>query len=148
MEDVETEVGVGAEEFVDGAGGAGELGVVVIVDDDDSLVTEAREDEAEADFDGRIEVAVAKGERDLFGQIGGGKITKPGFLHNDARGGRVGTGRSFKTIFVEFVNNFTLGHGELASLEIGAGAGGVFPGLLGEAGEGIVEPQRFDETTG
>lgn len=39
------ELRVSAEEFVDGAGGAGEFGVIVIVDDDDSLFGEARDDE-------------------------------------------------------------------------------------------------------
>jgi len=43
--DFEAEIGVGAEELVDGAGGARELGVVVIVNDDNSLASEARGDE-------------------------------------------------------------------------------------------------------
>lgn len=65
MEDLEAVLGMGAEELVDGAGGAGELGVVVIVNNDDSLAGEARSDESKAGLNGAIEVAVTEGKGDL-----------------------------------------------------------------------------------
>ena len=62
----EAEAGVGAKEFVGGAGGAGEFGVVVIMNDDNSLRSELGSDKGERGLDGGVEVAVAKGEGDLF----------------------------------------------------------------------------------
>lgn len=90
MADLETEVGMSAEEFVDGTSRAGELRIIIIVDNDNSLVAEARENELEADLDGRIEIAVAEGKSNPLRQIGGSEIAKPSLLHNDTRGGRVG----------------------------------------------------------
>ena len=85
--DLEREIGVGAEELVNGAGGAGELGVVIIVDDDDSLRREAGEDEAEADFNRLVEVAVAEGKGDLGGEVRRGEVAEPSFFDNNVRGG-------------------------------------------------------------
>ena len=65
--DLEAEVLMGAEKFVNGTGGAGELGVVVVMYDDGSLRAEARGDELEAGFDRIVEVAVTEGESDFWG---------------------------------------------------------------------------------
>lgn len=46
-------------------------------------------------------------------------------------------------MFAEFFNDFALGDEELASFEVGASAGGIFPGFLREAGEGIVNPEEL-----
>lgn len=78
-------MGVLTQEFVDGTGGAGELGVVVVVDDDDSLFREAGFDEGEAGFDRPVEVAVAEGEGDFLGEILGGEVVEPGFFDDDER---------------------------------------------------------------
>lgn len=44
-------------------------------------------------------------------------------------------------MFAKFINDFTLGDGQFAGLEVGAGAGSVLAGFLGEAGERVIKPQ-------
>lgn len=46
-------------------------------------------------------------------------------------------------MFAEFFDDFAFGDEELTGFEVGAGARGIFPGFLGEAGEGIVDPEVF-----
>lgn len=46
-------------------------------------------------------------------------------------------------MFTEFFDDFALGDEELAGFEVGASAGGIFPGFLGEAGERIINPEVF-----
>ena len=83
MADLGIEVGVGAEEFVNSAGGAGEFGVVVVVNDDNSPLGEARQDELETSFDRAIEVTVAKGKGDLSGKVLRFELVEPGFFDDD-----------------------------------------------------------------
>lgn len=138
---LKTKIRMLAEELVDGAGGAGELGVIVIVDDDDSLFGEAGRDEAEAGFDRGIEVAVAEGEGDSLGEVLRGEVVEPSFLDNDGEYVGDGIAGSFEAVFAEFFDDFALSDEEFAGFEIGTGAGDIFPGLLGEAGEGVVDPE-------
>lgn len=76
--------GVGAEEFVNGTGGAGEFGVVIIVDDDNSLFGKARMDELKAGFDGAIKIAITEGKSDFVREILGLEIVEPGFFNDDS----------------------------------------------------------------
>ena len=123
--------GVGAEKLVHSAGGAGEFGVVVVVDDETGAGDQTGCDETKAGFDGIIEVAIQEGEGDLVGEVDRSEIGKPGFLDD----GVLETGAA------EFGRNLVLGDGEGAGLEMLAGAGEVLGRLLGETGEGVVEPE-------
>ena len=119
--------------------------------DNDPLFREAGFDEVEAGFDGAVEVAVAEGEGDFFGEIVWAEVVEPGFFDDDrgleGSGLRIGwlgeTAGGFETVFAEFFDDFAFGDEELTGFEVGAGAGGIFPGFLGEAGEGIVDPEVF-----
>ena len=122
---------MGAEKLVHGSGGAGEFGVVVVVDDETGAGDQAGRDEAEAGFDGIIEVAVQEGEGDLVGEIGRSKVGEPGFLDD----GVLEAGAA------EFGGDLVLGDSEGAGLKMLAGAGEVLGGFLGETGEGVVEPE-------
>ena len=122
---------MGAEKLVHSAGGAGEFGVVVVVDDETGAGGQAGCDEAEAGFDGIIEVTVQEGEGDLVGEVGRGEIGEPGFFYD----GVLEAGAA------EFGGDFVLSDGEGAGLEMLAGAGEVLGRLLGETGEGVVEPE-------
>ena len=70
------------QEFVDSAGGTGEFGIIIIVDDDNSLSCEAGRDEAEAGFNGGIEVAVAESEGDSLRKVFVLEIVKPSLFDN------------------------------------------------------------------
>ena len=122
---------MGAEKLVHSAGGAGEFGVVVVMDDETGAGDQAGCDEAEAGFDGIIEVAVQEGEGDLVGEVGRGEIGEPGFFDD----GVLEAGAA------EFGGDLVLGDGEGAGLEMLAGAGEVLGGFLGETSEGVVDPE-------
>ena len=123
--------GVGAEKLVHSAGGAGEFGVVVVMDDETGAGDQAGCDEAEAGFDGIIEVAVQEGEGDLVGEVGGSESGEPGFFDDGIL--EAGT--------AEFGGDLVLGDGEGAGSEMLAGAGEVLGGFLGETSKGVVEPE-------
>lgn len=156
--DLETVGGVGVEELVDSFGRAGKLRIIIVVNDDNSLLHETFLDEAEAGLDGRIEVAIAEGEGYFLWEVLRSKIVKPSFFDDDAkvlrwltRGGFVTYGgarrcrkkviRGSKPMFTEFVNYFTLGDKKFTFLKIGASTRGIFPSLLREASERIVKPE-------
>ena len=46
-------------------------------------------------------------------------------------------------MFAEFFKDFALSDEKFAGFKIDASTGGIFPGLLGEAGEGIVDPEEL-----
>lgn len=133
MANLETILGVSAEEFVDSASRAWELGVIIIVSNDDSLPGKARVDELKAGLDRAIEVAVAEGKGDLVREVLICKLVKPSFFDNNI----------FKTMFFDFVNDFALSDEKLAFLEVGAGTGGIFGGFLRETSERVVGPKFF-----
>lgn len=143
MADDEPKIWVRAQKFVNSTGGAGELGIIIIVHDDDSLRGEARSDELEASLNGGIEVTVAKGERNFLRKVLVGEVAKPGFLDDDGRKIRVGMAGGLEAMFVELVKDFALGDEEGAGLEISTGTRGILSGLLWEASKGIVDPEMF-----
>lgn len=98
-----------AKEFIDSASRTRELGVVVIVHNNNSLWGEARSDELEAGLNGVIEVAVTEGKSDLFWQILWLELVEPSLFDDDARLAWIGAAGGFKTILAESVNNFALG---------------------------------------
>ena len=98
-----------AKEFIDSASRTRELGIVVVVYNDNSLWGEARSDELETGLNRAIEVAIAEGKSDLFWQILRLEQVKPSLFDDHARLAWIGAAGGFKTILAEFVNNFALG---------------------------------------
>ena len=83
-----------AQELVNGAGGAGELGVVVIMADDNSLRDEAGRGEGEGGALGFVKITVEESEGDFCWQILLGEVREPSFFDNGV----------IYTILLEFVN--------------------------------------------
>lgn len=79
----------------------------------------------------------------MRGEVFVGEVVKPGFLDNDGICARNGVTGGFEAVFAEFFDDFALGDEELAGFEVGASAGGIFPGFLGETGEGVIDPEMF-----
>ena len=128
----EPELWVSAEEFVNGAAGAGQFGVVIIVNDDGSLFCEFRENKLEGSFDGAIKVAVEEGEGDFFWQVLGGVEVGEECFFDDGHG---------EAGALEFCNDFMFRNEKFAGAELVSGDGGIFGGFGGEASEGIVKPE-------
>lgn len=95
MADLKVILRVGVEEFVDGTGGAGELGIIIIVDNDNSLAGEARRNKLEASLNGAIKVAITESKTDLGGEILSLELIKPSFFNDNASGGEIGMGGDF-----------------------------------------------------
>lgn len=123
--------GVSAKEFIYGAGGARKLRVIVIVDDDDSLLREARGDKLEAGFDGAIEITIEKGEGDFYRKVFVIEVIEPSLFDNDIP----------QASAMDFGGDFAFRDGELSCLKVLASARGVFGSFRRETSKGIVDPE-------
>lgn len=118
------------QEFVDGLSGTGELGVIIIVANDDSLRDEAGLDKGKSSALGFVKIAVEEGKSDASRQILRSEVGKPSFFDDSVS----------ETMFFEFINEGTAGDVKHAGLEIDSGGGFVLGGFGGKTGEAVVEP--------
>lgn len=118
------------QELIDGLGSAGELGVIIIVANNDSLRDEARLNESESSALGFVKIAVEEGKSNIFRQILRSEVGKPSFFDDGVS----------KTMSFEFVNESMTGDVKYARLEIDADGGFVLGGFGGKTGEAVVEP--------
>lgn len=64
---LEGEARVGAQKFVNRAGGAGELGIIIVMHNDDSLFCQAGRDELQANPNRVIKITIKEGKGDFRG---------------------------------------------------------------------------------
>lgn len=72
--------GVARKPLLDGLSDARELGIIIIMDENEAGGGKFAFDEAEGIADRLIEVAVEKSKGNLVGQVGGGEVGKPSFF--------------------------------------------------------------------